>query len=73
MAVTVLCGVNELKSDSYVGRSVDDVRRELRTPLNIAEGADALLNQERVSDASTLLRQGDELEFVKTAGEKGLA
>lgn len=72
MPVTVLCGVNELKSDAYAGRSIDDVRRELRTPLNIAEGAEARLNQERVADSSTLLRQGDELEFVKSAGEKGL-
>lgn len=73
MAVTVLCGVNELKSESYVGRSIEDVRRELRTPLNISDGAEALLNHERVSDSSTLLSQGDELEFMKTAGEKGRA
>jgi hypothetical protein len=71
MSVTVISGVNELKSEAYAGRSVDDVRRELRTPLNIGDGAEAHLNGERVGDPATILRQGDELEFIKSAGEKG--
>lgn len=70
MAVKVICGVNELTSESYSGRSVDDVRRELKTPLNIAEGAEARLNDE-AAEGTTVLRSGDELEFVKQSGEKG--
>lgn len=71
MGVRVVSGVNELSSDAYVGRSVDEVRRELRTPLNIGDGAEVFLNHERATDPATVLRSGDEIEFVKTAGEKG--
>lgn len=71
MGVRILNGVNELTSESLVGRSIEEVRRELRTPLNIGDGAEIFLNHERATDPATLLRQGDELEFMKPAGEKG--
>ena len=71
MSVTILSGANELKSAAYENRSIEDVRRELRTPLNIAEGAETHLNGQRISDPATVLRPGDELEFLKPGGEKG--
>lgn len=71
MPVNVVSGINELKSDAYVGRTIDEVRRELRTPLGIGDGAEVRLNSEVATDPSTVLRSGDELEFVKNAGEKG--
>ncbi len=71
MPVTIICGVNELKGDAYAGRSIEDVRRELRTPINIADGASVILNGEHHEDPSSVLRQGDTLEFVKASGEKG--
>ena len=69
--VTVVCGVNQLSSESYVDRTIEDVRRELRTPLNIGDQAQAQINGERVEDPQRRLQAGDQLEFVKTAGEKG--
>jgi hypothetical protein len=71
MAATITCGVNRLASENYIGRSIDDIRRELRTPLNIADGAEVFLNGERHTDMTTPLRQRDELEFVKESGTKG--
>ena len=73
MSVSVLSGINELKSDAYVGRSIDEVRRELRTPLGIGDGAEARLNGDPVTDPAAILRQNDEIEFVKSAGEKSRA
>ncbi len=69
--VQVACGVNEISSEAYVGRSIEDVRRELRVPLNIADQAQVRLNGEPVSDAATVLRAGDQLDFSKEVGSKG--
>ena len=69
--VTVVCGVNELSSESYVDRTIEDVRRELRTPLNIGDQAEVQLNGERVEDPQRRLQAGDQLEFVKSSGQKG--
>lgn len=70
-SVRILSGVNELSSGSYVGRTVEEVRRELRTPLSIGDGAQVRLNGEVSTDPSIVLRPGDEVEFVKSSGEKG--
>ena len=69
--VTVVCGVNELTSESYVDRTIEDVRRELRTPLNISDQAEVQLNGERVEDPQKRLQAGDQLEFIKSSGQKG--
>ncbi len=68
---TITSGVNELVSESYIDRTIEDVRRELRTPLNIGDQAEMQLNGERVEDPQKRLQAGDQLEFVKSSGQKG--
>ena len=71
MSITLTCGVNEISNDSFQGRSVEQVLRDASAILNIPENPTLILNDERVTDRSTVLRAGDRLEIVKAAGEKG--
>lgn len=67
----IVCGPNELDNPRYDGKTIQDVKAELREVLNIPEGATVLLNGAASPGCATPLREGDELEFVKPAGEKG--
>ncbi len=62
-------GVHNLEA-AIAGKSVSEVRQSLREPLNIDPRALALVNGRDVA-ASYILKQGDQLEFVRLAGEKG--
>jgi hypothetical protein len=66
----IICGANELDDSRWDGKTVDQVREELGVVLNIPENAAVLLNGDEAQGNATL-RSGDELEFVKAAGEKG--
>jgi len=55
---------------AIAGKSVSEVRQSLKEPLNIDPRALALVNGRDVA-ASYVLKQGDQLEFVRLAGEKG--
>jgi sulfur carrier protein ThiS len=65
----VRSGVYELVLD-VDGQSVADVRQQLGEALSIAPTAVAVVNGEIVPD-SYVLRQVDQLEFVRPAGRKG--
>ncbi|MDP2045137.1 MAG: hypothetical protein Q8L00_02875 [Deltaproteobacteria bacterium] len=67
--VKVSYGVHNLEA-AIAGKSVSEVRQSLREPLNIDPRALALVNSRDVA-ASYILKQGDQLEFVRLAGEKG--
>ncbi len=67
--VKVSYGVHSLEA-AIAGKSVGEVRQALREPLNIDPRALALVNGREVA-ASYLLKAGDQLEFVRLAGEKG--
>lgn len=67
----IICGANELDDTRWDGKSVEQVRSELRCVLNIPDEAVVRLNGEEIRDVSETLRSGDELEFVKPAGSKG--
>ncbi|MFZ5453935.1 MAG: hypothetical protein ACOZF2_18955 [Thermodesulfobacteriota bacterium] len=67
--VRVSYGVHHLDA-AIAGKSVGEVRQALREPLNIDPRALALVNGRDVA-ASYVLKQGDQLEFVRLAGEKG--
>jgi ThiS family len=67
--VKVSYGVHNLEA-AIAGKSVSEVRQSLKEPLNIDPRALALVNGRDVA-ASYILKQGDELEFVRLAGEKG--
>ena len=67
--VNISYGVHHLEV-AIAGKSVGEVRQALREPLNIDPRALALVNGREVA-ASHLLKDGDQLEFVRLAGEKG--
>ncbi len=67
--VKISYGVHNLEA-AIAGKSVGEVRQALKEPLNIDPRALALVNGRDVA-ASHVLKQGDQLEFVRLAGEKG--
>ena len=70
--VTVACGTREI-TDTFVGKTVAQVRQELGTTLNIPRGAIAIMGGVEVSrseEPSTFVSPGD-LEFVHHTGPKG--
>jgi hypothetical protein len=67
--VKISYGVHSLEA-GIAGKSVGEVRQALKEPLNIDPRALALVNSRDVA-ASYLLKEGDQLEFVRLAGEKG--
>jgi hypothetical protein len=67
--VKISYGVHHLEV-GIAGKSVGEVRQALREPLNIDPRALALVNG-REAPASYLLKENDQLEFVRLAGEKG--
>jgi hypothetical protein len=67
--VKISYGVHSLEA-AIAGKSVSEVRQALKEPLNIDPRALALVNG-RDAAASYVLKEGDQLEFVRLAGEKG--
>jgi hypothetical protein len=67
--VKISYGVHHLEV-AIAGKSVGEVRQTLREPLNIDPRALALVNG-REAAASHHLKEDDQLEFVRLAGEKG--
>ena len=67
--VRVLYGVHALEA-SLAGRTVADVRQALRQALNISPQAVAVVDGREVEEGFILLG-GQQLEFVRLAGEKG--
>ena len=68
--VKISYGVHHLEV-AIAGKSVGEVRQALKEPLNIDPRALALVNGRDVA-ASYVLKEGDQLEFVRLAGEKGV-
>ena len=66
---SIINGVNTLQAPLQ-GKSVAEVRGMLSQALNIAADARPVVNGAN-TDESYILCEGDELEFVKAAGEKG--
>ncbi len=67
--VRVICGVHTLEAH-VAGRSVEDVRAALGQALNISPAAVAVVDGVEVG-AGHVLHEGEQLEFVRLAGEKG--
>lgn len=67
--VRVLYGVHSLEAH-LAGRTVADVRQALRQALNISPQAVAVVDGREVEDTFAL-QAGQQLEFVRLAGEKG--
>lgn len=69
MTISVSFGVNDLNIDAN-GKTVQQVRSQLREALSMSGAEDARVNND-VADDTQVLNDGDELEFVKAAGKKG--
>ena len=67
----VIYGVNELDLE-LAGKPVSEIWKVLEQVFNIPRDAVVTVNGTRVDD-TYVVREGDELEFTKAAGVKGLA
>jgi hypothetical protein len=67
--IKISYGIHHLEV-AVAGKSVGEVRQALKEPLNIDPRALALVNGQEVA-GSHLLKESDQLEFVRLAGEKG--
>ena len=68
-ATRVVYGVNDLELD-LAGRRITTVYTVLEQVLNIPREASVTVNGGRVDD-EYVVRPGDEIEFLKSAGVKG--
>ena len=66
----IIYGVNELDLD-LAGKSVRGIWKVLEQVFNIPRDAQVTVNGARVDD-EYVVRPGDEIEFQKTAGVKGI-
>jgi len=67
--VTAVCGANAQDLE-LAGKTVSQVRQELKDVLNIGEDSNAIISGDNVEN-DYVLRDGDVLEFVKRSGTKG--
>lgn len=66
-----ICGANEHATPDYDGRTIADARNGLRQALNISDDMKVLLNDNETTNLQTVIRQDDEVEFLKPGGTKG--
>lgn len=69
MPVQVIHGANEGQFE-FEDSTIQRVAKTLREVFNVPENAEAFVNGHKVSQ-STLLKDGDTLEFVQEVGRKG--
>jgi hypothetical protein len=68
----ITCGVNAADNESFNGMTIAQVMEQYGQFLNIPQNNLVILvNDEEEDDTSYVIQSSDEVEFVKTAGEKG--
>ena len=72
MAVTIRYGVNTLSLDNVAGKTVGEVREQVTDLLNVPDAAQVRVNSVPAQE-DALIADGASVEFVKVAGEKGVA
>lgn len=65
----VTCGANQYE-DNFIGSRISQVKKEMKDVLNIASDAQVLVCGKKVDD-NYIVQEGDAIEFVKEAGDKG--
>ena len=69
-AITLKCGVNEIKLDStYAGKAVDEILETVENILNVPDMA-VVMKGGNIIDSDYMIQNGDVIEFVKPAGRK---
>ena len=69
--VRVVNGANQDYYNNLVGKKVSQVRKSLKNVYNISDQAQAYVNGDAVTE-DFILADGQQLEFMKAAGTKGL-
>ena len=68
----LICGVNEIELEGLNGKTINEAIRSHGQLLNIPkDNCTILVNGDETEDRDTVINSGDEVEFVKAAGEKG--
>lgn len=68
--IRIICGANAQELDGLAGKRLGEVRSQLTDVLNIPSPVQAIVGGQTVDDDYEL-REGDQIELVKPAGEKG--
>jgi hypothetical protein len=71
MSIRIRCGVNVHESEALAGKTVGWVRSTYKDALNMDGTVEPRINNVKVAE-DYVLRMGDDLEFVKPWGQKGL-
>ena len=70
----LICGVNTIEVGDAEGKTISEAIKAYGQVLNIPkENCTILVNGDEITDKDTVINSDDEVEFVKAAGEKGLA
>ena len=68
----LICGVNTANVGDAEGKTINEAIRVYGQALNIPkESCKILVNGDEIDDRDTVINAGDDVEFVKAAGEKG--
>lgn len=70
-SVRVVSGANQDYYSNLVGKKVSQVRKTLKEVYNISDAAEAYVNGEPASE-ERVLADGQQLEFLRAAGMKGV-
>lgn len=70
MSITLTCGANSQELDNVAGQTLGAVKSQLADILNIPTPVQSILGGQTVTDDYVLV-EGDSIELIKPAGEKG--
>lgn len=68
--IRTICGANTQDLEGVAGKTLGEIKSQLADVLNIPSPVQSMLNGQTVPD-DYVLQEGDVIEMVKPAGEKG--
>lgn len=68
--IRVICGANSQELEGVAGKTLGEIKSQLADVLNIPSPVQAMLGGQSIND-DRVLEEGDQVELVKPAGEKG--
>ena len=69
--ITLIHGVNKLNRDDLANLSIETIKQDYEDALSISSHVTVKVNGTTVNDLGRVAQDGDVIEFVKMAGEKG--
>ncbi len=69
--VKITCGANTQELDGVAGKTLGEVKGQVSDVLNVPSPVQAIIGGANVGD-DYQLKEGDVIELVKPAGDKGL-